>query len=185
MTSWSFGISRRRRLSSGYGHGHRAGDVARLELVGRPHVQNRDVIVAHQASQLLERHWLELVVIVHIQANHVLYVGEPAVAERLERAQETKNVVIRQAIVHVGPIATSLDEARLPKDAEMRARVLDRRRDVLGECFDGLFALAQEVEQLDPFWAGERVPDARELGVEGVLELSVAGHVAGLCRKGS
>ena len=48
--------------------------------------------------------------------------------------------------------------------------------DLLGECLDGLLALPEEVEQLDPFGARERMADAGELRVEGVLELSVAGH---------
>ena len=61
----------------------------------------------------------------------------------------------------------------------MGAGVLDRSGGVGGEGFDGLLALAEEVEQLDPPGVGEGVADAGELGVEGVLELAVTGHRPG------
>lgn len=166
-------------------HGQCAGDVACVELLGRADVQNRDIVLAHQAPQFLERHRFQLVVAVNAQANNLLDLSEPGVAERLERAEETKDIIIRQAVIHVSSIATRLDEARLPKDAQMRAGVLDRRRDLRGERFDGPLALTEQVEQLDPFGARERVPDARELRVESVLESSVAGNVPELRKKWS
>ena len=51
-----------------------------------------------------ERHWLELVVVVEIQTNDSLHIGESAVPKRFERAQQTKDIVVGKTIVHVGPV---------------------------------------------------------------------------------
>jgi len=119
---------------------------------------------------------LRFVALPHVSLDYLLYLGEPAVAQGLERSQQTEDVLIRQAIVHVGTVAPSHHQPCLAQHSQVGAGVLDRRRHMLGERFNGFLSLAEQVEQLDSLGARQGMADARELSVEGVFELSVAGH---------
>jgi hypothetical protein len=96
--------------------------------------------------------------------------GTPKTLQTLEKARD---VLVGQPVVDVGPLAPRLDEACLAERAEVRARVLDGGFRLLGERLDGLLALAQEVEQLEPRRAGDGVAKPGELGVDGTLEFAV------------
>ena len=161
-------------LGDGYRHG--AGNVAGLEFVGRSNVQDGDVSLSHQPAKLSEVDRLELIVVVEVEAHHVLHVGQMGVAELLEGAEQGKDIVAGEAVVDVGSVATRLDEAGLAEHAEVCAGVLDGRGRFVGEGFDGALALPEEVEELDAFWAREGVADAGKLRVEGVLEFAMSWH---------
>ena len=110
-----------------------------------------------------------------IDAAFLTFNGELAVRDRLERPEETECLVVRQPIEDEGALATGRDEVCLSQHAAMRAGVLDRHLDLPGDILDGALTLGEEVEQLEPFRAGERVADPRELRVQLVFVLSF-GH---------
>jgi hypothetical protein len=63
----------------------------------------------------------------------------------------------------------------LPECAQVSTRILDRGRGLLGELLNGLLALAQEIEQLEPLGARDRVADPGELGMQRILEGAMLG----------
>jgi hypothetical protein len=83
----------------------------------------------------------------------------------------------RRRAINEGAGATGIDESGVAERTQVRAGVLDRSRALLGELLDRLLPLAEEVEDLDPLGAPERMTDPGELPVEGVLELPM-GHLA-------
>ena len=94
----------------------------------------------------------------------------------LERPEEPEHLLIGQPVEHRGPLPPGLDQPGLAQHPQVGARVLDRGGDRLRQGLDPLFALAQQVEQLDAPGAGDRVADPLELAVEGVLERAMIGH---------
>src|SRR6266542_4489196 len=103
-----------------------------LEFFRRTYVDYCNVVFAHEPPQFLERHRLELVAPVEVRADHMLHVGEAAVTKGFQRSQETEDILVSQAIVHVGPVAASFDKPRLPKRTKVRAGILDGRCDLRG-----------------------------------------------------
>ena len=59
----------------------------------------------------------------------------------------------------------------MSQDSQVRAGVLDWSSRQVGEPFHRFFALTQELEQLDAFGTGDGVANARELCVQGILDL--------------
>ena len=160
-------------------YGERAGDMSGGELFGRSDVDHRDVAVAHHASQIGERHPFQPVVTVEVELYDALDLREPAVPNGFEGAKEPHDIIISESVVHIRTVSARVDELRLPQDAQVGARVLEWRRDVLGQPLDALFALAQQAEQLDALGTRERVSDSCELGVQCVFELAVGRHRSG------
>jgi hypothetical protein len=69
------------------------------------------------------------------------------------------------------PVAARLNQVRVSERAPVRTGVLHGRRGLVGKLLDRLLALGQEIEELDPLRAPERVTDPRELRLAGILEV--------------
>ena len=71
----------------------------------------------------------------------------------------------------------TVDERRLPKRLEMLRCVGERQTDLAREGLNGALSLSQKFQDLEAVRARERLPDAGELPVQPILELTVATRV--------
>lgn len=100
----------------------------------------------------------------------LLDLGEAPASELLQAPDQGADVLVGEAVVDERAFAARLDEPGLAERPQVRAGVLDRGGTLVGQQLDGLLPLTQQVQELDPLWTPEGVPDTRELAVEGVLE---------------
>jgi hypothetical protein len=163
------------------GHGHRKStrDVPGGKLVHRPHVDERHIACDQAAPKFFGRDGLECVPALKVRVGDLPDLGVAVATQGLEGEKECGHGFVSKAVPDVRAIAPGLDEARLPERAEVSTRILDCGRGLLGELFNGLLALAQEIQQLESLGARDRVTDPGELGVQGILEgAMVSGHRA-------
>ena len=73
----------------------------------------------------------------------------------------------------------TVDERRLPKRLEMLRCIGERQANLAREGLDGTLSLGQQLQEFEPVRARERLPDAGELPVQLILELTVA---MGVCQ---
>jgi hypothetical protein len=161
----------------GHWHRQRTRDVPGGKLVLRPDVDERHIACLQTAPKLLGGDWLERVAALQVPLGDLPDLGVAVTAEGLEGEEECGHGFVGEAVPDVRAVAPSLDEPRLPERAQVSTRVFDLGRGLLGELFDGLLALAQEIEQFESLGARDRVADPGELGVQGILEgAMVGGH---------
>ena len=127
------------------------------------------------APKLLGRDGLERVAALEVRLGDLPDLGVAVAAESLEGEEECGHGFVSKAVPDVRAVAPGLDEPRLPERAQVSTRILDRGRGLLGELFNGLLALAQEIQQLESLGARDRVADPGELGVQGILEGAMVG----------
>ena len=140
------------------------------KLVPRPHVDERHVACLQAAPKLLGRDGLERVAALKVRIGDLPDLGVAVAAEGLEGEEECGHGFVSKAVPDVRAVAAGLDQPSLPEGAQVSTRILDRGRGLLGELFDGLLALAQEIEQLESLGARDRLADPGEMGVQGILE---------------
>ena len=71
------------------------------------------------------------------------------------------------------PVFPTVDERRLPKRLEVLRCVGERQADLARERLDGAFSLGEQLQELEAVRARERLPDAGELRVQPILELTM------------
>jgi len=144
-------------------------------FVTRPDVDQSDPTLPQQDAKLRQGHGLHAVRVRKVRRRDALHLGQSLATEFLQAAEKPGDLVAGQTVPDKRPLAPRLHQAGLAKDSQVGAGVLHRCRRLLGERLDRLVSLTQEVEEFEAFRACDGVPDASELGVDGVLEVT-GGH---------
>jgi hypothetical protein len=120
-------------------------------------IEHGHVALTQPPPELGRFHRLESVAVVQIGARHLLDLEELPPAEFLELAQQPHDRGIGQPVVDELRRLAAVDEPGRVQGRQMGARVGDGEGGLAGEDLDRLLALGQQVEQLQPLGAGDRL----------------------------
>src|SRR5262249_52464240 len=106
--------------------------------------------------------------------------GELPLTHLTQRAPERVDAGVGQPVVDVEAVFAPVYEPSLPQHAQVLRGVGDRERGLLRQVLDRALTLRKQVKQFQPLRAGERLPNAGELRVELVFELTMSHSVSSL-----
>ena len=149
--------------------------MSRAIFLGGPHVEDDDLAPAHARHELRAVDSLGRALAAEHAPHRHRELGEVLLGEPAHRHEEARHVVAREVAGDVQPAFLRLDEPSLAQDLEVLRRVSDAEPGQVGQVLDRARCLAQKVEQVEALRACERLPDPRELLVDGVLVAAMRG----------
>src|SRR6266542_2035530 len=152
--------------------GDRPRDVPRPVLLGWPHVHHNDLLAADALHELLAAHRLEPIPGLDVIPDDPLHLGQPPRSQVAKGHQEPAHLVAGQAVEDLGSFLASLHQAGGTERLQVGRSIGEPHRRGVGHALDGAFALAQQVQDLQPLGGGHRLADPGELVVEPVLDLA-------------
>ena len=145
----------------------RARDVAGLVLLGGADVDEHDVALAQACDQLVAADRVD--VVAEVVACGALDLGQARDRDVAQREPQREHLVAGERVAHARALARARDHAggvqRLQVLRGVRGRLLARARELV----DRARRLCEQVEQLQPARAGERLAHQRDRLEEGVL----------------
>src|SRR5260221_1477334 len=108
-----------------------------------------------------------------VRLNQTINLRELARADVAQRPPEREHGGISQAIVDVEASLPRLHKSGVMQHVKVLRGVRDAERRLVGQFLHRALALGEQIEQLQPLWAGERFPQAGKLGVQLIFELTM------------
>jgi len=153
------------------GDRHGAGDVPGLVLLARAHVDHDQLVARVEAPTELgcvDR--LERVAGLEVGADRLGDLAELGAGDLLDGLQQPAHGVVGDAVVDVSAVPTDRYQAGTSEFLELGGGGRHLEVGGPGQFLDRAFALAQQIEQLQPLGVAHDLADPSELLVEGVLD---------------
>lgn len=151
--------------------------MARLVLFSWTDVEYGHLTAPDTLDKDLTVHRLHAAVGLKVFSGHFLDLEQPHFSKPPEGLEESAHFLISQAVGYTDTVSISNNETCPPQDLQVVGCVCDRLAGLMRERVHGAGSLAQEVQQLETRATAERLSDAGQLLVDGVLVLpGVAGH---------
>ena len=140
-----------------------ARQVSGLVFVLRPHVEERDGVVAQAPQQLVAADRLQGIEPLKIAADHFAGLGDTMLGQVLDGRDGFHDRRIRQPVDDVLPLATGGHQAKAPKLLQMLGDIGEGKAGALGKDLDRALALTQMLQQLESVLMPERTRDGGEM----------------------
>jgi hypothetical protein len=146
------------------------GQMASLEFIGGPHIENRDFATSREHQQRCAIDDFEFAVGMQI-LNDPVDVGEPGRGERAQRVKQVGDFGAGEAVEDLQALAAGFNEPGSAKHVQMARGIRGREAGVRSEQLHGFLALGEQLQDLQAVRGGQRVADTGEL----VEQLSLSG----------
>src|SRR5919198_6302982 len=149
-------------------------DVPGRVLLGRANVDEDDVAAGHPRDELVAVDGLD--VAAEVLARRSVDLGQAGSGRLAQRQPQPQRLVAGQRIAHARPRALACDQAGGVQGLQVLGGVRGRLIAGVRELLHGARRLGQQVEQLQPHRAGERLAHHRDRLEEGGLRSAVPRH---------
>src|SRR6266511_578199 len=150
----------------------RARDVPGDKLLRRAHVEDHHVAAGGALHQLGAADRLQGVAGHEVVLDDPVHLRQAGPGQVPQRGDEAGDLLAGQPVVHPGGLLAGLHQAGVAQHLQVRRGVGHPHPGRPGEGLDGVLALGEQLQQLDPLGAGDRLVGAGELLVEPVLCLT-------------
>jgi hypothetical protein len=147
--------------------------MSRAVFLHRPDVQNGHLASPNALYELIPVHGFHAFFSFKELTLDLLDLGQSAFGQHPHGAKEITDSLVGQAIANEQSLLLGLHQPVGPKNLQMLGSVGHGQARFPGQNFDRPFALAEKVQQFQPFWAGDCFPDAGELCIDIIFEGAV------------
>src|SRR5262249_38510266 len=133
-------------------------------------VEHGDFPGSHAPKEFLPFDGLHRAALLEVLPRDLIDLRKTSLRQSAQGDEEPADLVVGESVLDVQTLLLGVDEPSSPQHAQVLRRVGDGNRRLLGENLDGARALAEQVQQFEPFRRGQGLSETRELLVDRIFE---------------